>query len=149
MAIETIILLALFTLVPLMEQWWRTRRERRERARRRAQGLPPTPPSVPLPPPIPRVPPGHVPLPTRARDGDDDDEEDEDEAPVVVIRRPPARLPVRLRPLSADAARRAEVALPVSRQRRRRYRFMGREAERHAIVAMAVFGPCRANEPYE
>ena len=135
MSLEFLVLLALFTLLPIIEQAWRKHRDARERAKRRAQGLPPVPP--PLPPPIPRVPPGHAPLPTRTEALDEDDE-------VAVVVRPTPRP----RPTAAAPPR---TLAPPARRQRPRLRDFARDpdAVRRGIVLMTVLGPCRANAPYD
>jgi hypothetical protein len=92
MSSELLILLAFFTLLPILEQVLRKIRERREQERRRAQGLPPVDPAprrVPqqaparrAPAPAPgeqRVPPAHEPVPRPTAPWDEDGE------PVVVL----------------------------------------------------------------
>jgi hypothetical protein len=138
MSIEFVILLALFTLLPIIEQWWRRHRETRERARRRASGRPAPPVPPPLPPPFPRVPPGHAPLPA-----DSDRADEADEALEVILPRPvPSTRPRPLPPAPA-AARRAPRSAPLRVQLRR-----DPHAVRRGVALMAVLGPCRAEAPY-
>ncbi len=151
MSLELLILLALFTLLPIIEQAWRKHREARERARRRALGLPPVPP--PLPPPIPRIPPGHAPLPTRTDAFDEDDESD-----VEVLRHTPqprpVPIPIQVVPRPAAAPLKMPVrraVAPLARRRAVPLREIMRDpgAVRRGIVLMTVLGPCRANAPYD
>lgn len=156
MSLEILVLLALFTLLPIIEQAWRKHREARERARRRALGLPPIPPPVPvphpLPPPIPRVPPGHAPLPAN-RGAFDDDEED---APVIVRPAPrsrpkPIRPAVTRSPVVPRVAAHVRTVDPRTRRQRAHLRGVARDrgAVRRGVVLMTVLGPCRANAPYD
>ena len=156
MSLEVLVLLALFTLLPIIEQAWRKHREARERARRRALGLPPVPPPVPvphqMPPPIPRVPPGHAPLPAN-RDAFDDDEED---APVLVRPTPrprpkPIRPTVPRSPVVPRVTAQVRTLDPRTRHQRAYLRGIARDgaAVRRGIVLMTVLGPCRANAPYD
>lgn len=133
MSFEFLILLALFTLLPLIEQWWRRYRETRERARRRTSA----PPAPPLPPPFPRVPPGHVPLPARVGRPD----EAEDALEVLVTRPVPGAGP--RSPRAPTATGRVRRRAPVHRYLRR-----DPHAVRRGVVLMTVLGPCRAESPY-
>lgn len=169
MSFEVLILLAIFFLLPLVEQFVRKARTKQEQAR----------PSAP-----PRQAPRPPARPQPARDAWDDEEDMGDEEPEqVAVSRPvppppplpPVRRapqPVRRAPVAvaraavprevhlAREARAARMRLAgpdpgdliLAGQRRRRLRMaaeLSRPAGlRRAVVLMTVLGPCRANEPY-
>jgi hypothetical protein len=138
MSVEFVILLALFTLLPIIEQWWRRYRETRERARRRASGRPAPPLPPPLPRPYPRVPPGHARLPAEGEGAQEADETIE----VILPRPAPSARPRRVLP-APSAVRRARRGEPLRVQLRR-----DPHAVRRGVALMAVLGPCRAEAPY-
>ncbi len=170
MSFEVLILLAIFFVLPLVEQLVRNARKKQEQQ----QGRPPAPPRQAPRPPVRQQP---------ARDAWDDEEDPDDEEPEpVAVSRPvppPPPLPTVRRapqpvrrastaaraavPREAHLARAAREArmrlagpepaeLSLARRRRRRMRMAAELSQpaglRRAVVLMTVLGPCRANEPY-
>lgn len=173
MSLEAIVLVVIFTLLPLLEQLlrrWRETRAKQQRTPAPQRGTPPSqrpvprqpaPAPPPLPrtstpvPPIPRTPPGHMPLPEVPADFD----EDEDIEELVVVRPPPVRrvpAPAVRRPPAPVArqtpARGPGVAAPSTAVRRRRPSWRevlhSRDGLARAVVLMTVLGPPRGLRAY-
>lgn len=165
MSAEALILIALFTLLPLAEQAWKKWQAKREAdARRSAPGRPERPRvAAPGPPPLPRTPPGHMPLPLPGAAGHDEDEEADEE--VMVAAEPPVQRPVLPPPLprparpsrpvpasrtGAAAARRPTVAAAAPLRRDSWREALKHDDElRRGVVLLTVLGPCRAQHPYD
>lgn len=133
MSLELLLLLAVFVLLPLIQQLLRAARQRDRRAPERAERQPLRTPQPPAHAPLPRtraVPP----LPETARHAASD--------AMTARGLTPAR----------ETAGPVTLALTPHRSTRRRTAVVGLRNLldlRRAIVLMAILGPCRAINPYD
>jgi hypothetical protein len=127
MSVETLILLAFFVLVPLLQGLWAEVRKRNQPPTRPVQR---DPSPAPLPPRVPREPTPPIP-PLPALEGDRFD----------LHQAAPAREAVSPTPAASSGPRRGQRRV-VSAALRTRLDL------RRAITAATILGPCRALDPY-